>query len=145
MIHARGAIPGRAQVPLHVGIASKHVALTVECEIVRIAQAADHQLDKAAAHIGANHRAGRCLEPRRVSPRIFVPRLNQVAFVVIMVRTGRINRLVNRRMISHDHVDQSVGTQPNGVRAVLAHLPLEFDNRLDLVDAAVTVIVRQTV
>ncbi len=132
MQHARGAIPGEPDVPFHVGIGRKQLAAPVEREAVGIAESTGEDLDDAAGRVGAKDPPARRLDAEAIAVRVFVARREQVAFVVMMVWAVRVFRLFGLRVIADEHVDHAVGTKLRHVRAVLAHLAREFDEKIDV-------------
>ena len=90
---SRGTIPGRADVRFHVAVVDEQLALGAERQVVHVAQTARHQLHDVALQVGPNdHPAGR-LATDGVSTRIFIPRTDQISFVVAAVGAGRIQLL----------------------------------------------------
>ena len=128
---ACGPIPGHARVPFHVGIAGEQLTVVVEHQVVGILQSAGEQLDGAAGRVGAKNRAARRLDAHGVTAGVFVARRDQVALVEIVIGTGRLDLGGHVGEVAHDDVQQSVGAQGQGVRAVLADLAGELQNRLD--------------
>ena len=139
MVHARRPIPRQADVPFHVGIVGEHFAVGIEGEVVRVAEAGRDNFDEAAVGVGAENRAAGRGHAGRVALRIFVARLNQVAFVGRRIGTVGIGLDVAASEIAAEHVDQAVGAKLHAVRSVLADQAAKLDDRLAVVGFAVAV------
>ncbi len=85
---ARGPIPRRAHVPLHVGVEREQLALPIEGDVVGIAEAAGPQLPALAIRIGAHDPARRRANADRVPVGILDARLEQVLGPVARARVG---------------------------------------------------------
>ena len=129
MVDARGHVPRRAHVPLHVGVEGEKLAAGVEGDVVLIAEAAGEKLDALAVGIGfADVAAGRedafgvaIGVPHAGDEMILAdgdgPRVGERRGDFRVVAGGEVERLSIRR---EDHAMHAV------LSAAVAHLAKQF-------------------
>src|ERR1051326_5291186 len=118
MADARGAVPGRADVPLHVGVPGEQLAVGIEVEIERIAEAAADKLPVLGVGVELGDPAARGHDVAReiVAVRhtrhemVFPPALDDAAGVDVR----------KLREVTADDVQRlAVWTEADGMRAML--------------------------
>ena len=134
---AGGPIPGRIDVPLHVGVVREQLAVAVEGDVERVAVAHRDELpllpvradaaDVAAGGLLAGHEAAAVDHARQEV--VLAPDLRHQ-------RAGGLGQV--RGIAGHDVERLAVGREDHRVRAVLAPA-VELAQRLDLVEPVVAV------
>ena len=142
---SRRPIPGGAQVPFHVGVVGKEFAVGTEGDVIRVAKPARHEFHKTAISIGAKNRAAGGGDAHRVATGVFMPRLDQIAFVPVAIGTARPGTHTNAGVVAQNHVQEAIGPQPHGVRAVFTLRSADRHQVGDLFGHAVAVGVAEPV
>ena len=86
---ARGPVPGKPQIPFHIGVAGEQIAAFVERKVISIAQPAGIELHEAAVGVGANDHSAGSLGAGNLAAGVFILRLRQISFVGTPVRALR--------------------------------------------------------
>ena len=143
MQHARGPIPGRIDVPLHVRVIREQLAVAIEGEVERVAIAhrdelpvlpvRAHAADVAAGSLLARHEAASIDHPRQEV--VFSPDLGHK-------RAGDLGQV--RGVAGDDIEGPAIRRQDHAVRAVLAPA-VELAQQLDLVQLVVIIGVQYAV
>ena len=135
VVDARRPIPGRADVPLHVGVVGEQLADAVEGDVEMVAQAhrdqlpllavGSHARDVALRRVGVVHEAGRHAR-------------QQIVFAPVERHARRIHLRQRALVADHDIDRLAVGRQDERMQAVLA-AGLDLAEQLDLVELIVAV------
>ena len=119
VIRARGPVPRRTPIPLHVAVEAQQLAVRVEADVVSVALTRGKQLRVLPLQIHAQHIAARRLAPRPEPIPILHARQHQIVPVILEGRGGqRILRHIHE-VAAHD-VELVVRSQHDAVRAVFA-------------------------
>ena len=168
MVDPRGAVPGSAEIPLHVGVVQEEFAVGIEGHVVGVAIPGRPDFPRPAVGIGARHVTAGGEQANGMPVGVPHPRNDLILIPVRRQPAGAIGRELHPPLISTDAPHRqrlgdvgdrerqlgvvaaeheqplAVGRQQHGVRAMLART-LETAELLDRIGHVVTVGIRHPV
>ena len=141
--HAGGAVPGRVQIPFHVGVKSEQLALAIEGGIVFIAKTRGDDLPVLAIRVSLGNPA-----PRRENALHEATTIDPRQQLVLLPDRWHPGNIILRqcRLIAHHHINRfALGPQHHGVRSMFPSLLLKFFEQRDLIKLVIASGIFQTV
>ena len=139
MIKTRWTGPGGSLIRFHIRVVRKDFTTGVNRKIVGIAKPAGNQFNLFALGITTENKTTRRFDTRRVTARILEFRLEQISFVIMLVRTRRISLRLKLRMVTDHSVNQTVRSKHQSMRTVLNVFPFELQQQFYFVEKSVLV------
>ena len=143
MTDSRGSIPGRSEIPLHIGIVSEQLAFGIESDIVLVAVSHTEDFPVLTAFIDVTDPTAGRENPSRVSVRIPATR-QQMIFVPVARNAAAGDLFGQLRMVaSSDEQRFAIRAECDGMRTMFAAAGNEHAVFI-AIDQAVIICISQT-